>query len=441
MTAEIGILNKTAVALAADSAVTVQQPKGQKIYNSANKLFALSKYHPVGIMLFGSASFMGIPWETIIKVYRSELKNKSFRTLKEYADDFIGFVERSGGSLIPEQQQDEYIKAHIWMYFQLIKEELKKALEQIANKQAPVSESKIIELAKEIINKHSDQTDKYEFLKSVSDEKKNGFFVKHDTVIKEVIHAVFEKLPLDTAEHEKLKNIALGLFFRNANFPKSTSGVVIAGFGDDEIFPSIFSYQFECIADNVLKCIEEKQKSGSINFNNGALIVPFAQSEMVHTFIEGIDPSLVQFSISYLSEVFNKYPDSLLDQVPLKDGVDKKAISEKLKGISQAILKDFIEKNQQYRQEVHVSPIVNVVGILPKDELASMAEALVNLTSFKRRITMDAETVGGPIDVAVISKGDGFVWIKRKHYFKPELNPHFFRNYFREGDENENKQE
>lgn len=441
MTAEIGILNKTAVALAADSAVTVQQPKGQKIYNSANKLFALSKYHPVGIMLFGSASFMGIPWETIIKVYRLRLKEKSFRTLKEYADDFIGFVERSGGSIVPEQQQDEYIKMHIWMYFKLIKEELKKALEQIANTQAPVSESKIIELAREIINKHSDQTDKYEFLKSVSDDKKKGFLTKHDAVIKEIIHAVFEKLPLDTSEHERLKNIALGLFFRNGNFPKSTSGVVIAGFGDDEIFPSIYSYQFECIADNVLKCIEEKQKSGAIDFNNGALIVPFAQSEMVHTFIEGIDPSLVQFSISYLNEVFNKYPDSLLDQVSLKDGVDKKEISEKLKGISQAILKDFIEKNQQYRQEVHVLPIVNVVSILPKDELASMAEALVNLTSFKRRITMDAETVGGPIDVAVISKGDGFVWIKRKHYFKPELNPHFFRNYFREGGENENEQE
>jgi hypothetical protein len=303
MTAEIGILNKTAVALAADSAVTVQQPKGHKIYNSANKLFALSKYHSVGIMLFGSASFMGIPWETIIKVYRLELKKKSFRTLREYADDFIGFVERSGRNLIPEQQQDEYIKTHIWMYFQLIKEELKKSLEQISNKQAQVSESKVVELAKEIINKHSDQTDKYEFLKSVSDDKKKSFFTKHDVVIKEAIQAVFEKLPLDTAEHEKLKNIALGLFFRNGNFPKSTSGVVIAGFGNDEIFPSIYSYQFECLVDNILKCIEEKQKSGAIDFNNGALIVPFAQSEMVHTFIEGIDPSLVQFSISYLNAV------------------------------------------------------------------------------------------------------------------------------------------
>lgn len=33
--------------------------------------------------------------------------------------------------------------------------------------------------------------------------------------------------------------------------------------------------------------------------------------------------------------------------------------------------------------------------------------------------------------VAVISKGDGFVWINRKHYFKPELNAPFFSNYFK----------
>jgi hypothetical protein len=61
-----------------------------------------------------------------------------------------------------------------------------------------------------------------------------------------------------------------------------------------------------------------------------------------------------------------------------------------------------------------------------------MAESLVNLTSFKRKFSRDAETVGGPIDVAVISKADGFVWIKRKHYFAKDLNPQFLTNYYRE---------
>ena len=72
-----------------------------------------------------------------------------------------------------------------------------------------------------------------------------------------------------------------------------------------------------------------------------------------------------------------------------------------------------------------------IKAFLNKSELAEMAETLVNLVSFRKQVTMEAETVGGPIDVAVITKGDGFIWIKRKHYFKPELNHQFFSNYYR----------
>jgi hypothetical protein len=63
--------------------------------------------------------------------------------------------------------------------------------------------------------------------------------------------------------------------------------------------------------------------------------------------------------------------------------------------------------------------------------MAAMAESLVHITSLRRRISLNAETVGGPIDVALISKGDGLVWIKRKHYFDSELNPAFMQNYLK----------
>ena len=56
---------------------------GQKIFTSANKLFALSKYHPVGIMVYGNAIFMGVPWETIIKIYRNKLGKKKFDIIKQ----------------------------------------------------------------------------------------------------------------------------------------------------------------------------------------------------------------------------------------------------------------------------------------------------------------------------------------------------------------------
>jgi hypothetical protein len=100
MTAEISILNKSAVALAADSAVTIVTSRGAKIYNT-NKLFMLSKYHPVGLMVYGNAELMGVPWETIIKTYRKELGDKPFKKLQEYSADFLAYLS-SNNFLFPE---------------------------------------------------------------------------------------------------------------------------------------------------------------------------------------------------------------------------------------------------------------------------------------------------------------------------------------------------
>ena len=51
-----------------------------------------------------------------------------------------------------------------------------------------------------------------------------------------------------------------------------------------------------------------------------------------------------------------------------------------------------------------------------------MAENLVSITNLQRHFTSDEETVGGPVDVAIITRNEGFVWIKRKLWFSSELN-------------------
>ena len=51
------------------------------------------------------------------------------------------------------------------------------------------------------------------------------------------------------------------------------------------------------------------------------------------------------------------------------------------------------------------------------------------MSSFEKQLSLEAETVGEPIDVAVISKGDGFIWINRKHYFQAGLNHRYFREH------------
>lgn len=99
----------------------------------------------------------------------------------------------------------------------------------------------------------------------------------------------------------------------------------------------------------------------------------------------------------------------------------------------------FTEKNWQrnvnsvndFIRVEHCDKVTQMIEFLPKDELAYMAESLVNMTAFKRKVSNDAESVGGPIDVAIISKGDGFIWVKRKHYFSKELNSHYFNEFLR----------
>ena len=89
MTAEVAILNKLGVALAADSTVTI----GDKTYDTTNKLFALSKYHPVGILVYNSMELTTLPVEVIIKNYRSHLSRRSKPNLSEYSIDFIRYVK------------------------------------------------------------------------------------------------------------------------------------------------------------------------------------------------------------------------------------------------------------------------------------------------------------------------------------------------------------
>lgn len=108
----------------------------------------------------------------------------------------------------------------------------------------------------------------------------------------------------------------------------------------------------------------------------------------------------------------------------------RESTRQRLAELSKQALTDFRERINRHVADKHIRPLLDVIGFLPKDELAAMAEALVNLTSVKRKMSLELETVGGPVDLAVISKGDGFVWIKRKHYFDPKLNPHFFPKYF-----------
>lgn len=404
MTAEIVIMNRNAVAMAADSAVTIAN--GQKIYNSSNKLFMLSKYHPVGIMVYDSAEFLGVGWETIIKIYRNELGNKKFNTVEEYGNHFLKFLSTTD-KLPFKNQCKESLYGMICDTLMQIIDTMRRRI-GASTERDHTSE----ELQEKIYG---------EFFQAIFQSSEYPWGIldivdlikAHDIHLDKDFEWLFPKYSdfLSVGIFKKLVTMSVGIL-KKGDFLFPSSGIVLAGFGENEIFPSMVSWNVYGIVDDD-RLIVVSDTNMNICHNNSVYIKPFAQGEMVERFIDGIDADFT----TRLKTDFREILDLMQEC-----GMVGKQFENKLY--------DYYDKKIKALKNDFSIPVINAVSVLPKTELANMAEALVGLTSIKRKVTFQEETVGGPIDVAIISKGDGFIWIKRKHYFQPELNHHFFKHYF-----------
>ena len=208
---------------------------------------------------------------------------------------------------------------------------------------------------------------------------------------------------------------------------RGSSGVVVAGFGTSQIYPALSCYLVDGISNGVIRS-RERFESIRIGGTHAATVRAFAQEDMVATFMNGIDPNYRLALDEFVSETIRMFADHLSEGIAtLLDPSVHSRLIEVLESARHEAVEHFRDELSGLLRQESSQPIMTIVEHLPKEELAEMAEALVNLTSFKRRVTPEAETVGGPVDVAVISKGDGLVWIKRKHYFAPELNFRYFQ--------------
>jgi len=63
-----------------------------------------------------------------------------------------------------------------------------------------------------------------------------------------------------------------------------------------------------------------------------------------------------------------------------------------------------------------------IVAPMPLQDAIELAEFMVETTIKYTRFIPGPSTVGGPIEIAAISKHEGFRWIRRKHYYSHNLN-------------------
>lgn len=195
------------------------------------------------------------------------------------------------------------------------------------------------------------------------------------------------------------------MYTQNWFHPNDKTGVVLAGMGESEPFPVLQHYHVGTIAAGRLRFA--KFDEARVTREDTSSVVPLAQRGMIDLFYCGIYPTLRD----RLGEMMR---ESLVTALSGKGSRPSAKLLERVE-------KDFDEALKKEIDQKYTQPLVAAVAALPRHELAAMAEALVSLTAFRARMSVEEmETVGGPVDVAVISKGEGFVWVKRKDLVKSQ---------------------
>ena len=289
MTAEVAILNREAVAIAADSAVTVDRPEGRKIYNTANKLFALSQTEPVAVMIYNAVSFGPIPWETVVKEYRRGLVLNTYDTIEEYASDFINHLSSLVQHVSAEEQRTRVIQT-IRRELSTLRVAVQQIIDQAVLDERSLNEDEIRSLILHCLENRIDELNRGVFVEGLSASVVGRYI---NTIYKDWADFVDQSLS-GLPTNDEIRRLARVMARTSLRVPSPSpwcSGVVVVGFGRNQWFPALSHYLIDgVIAQRVRSC---RVDSVQIGDQQPMCIYPFAQTDMVATFMDGISPEYI----------------------------------------------------------------------------------------------------------------------------------------------------
>ncbi len=428
MTSEVVLMNRQAVAMAADSAVTISGDRYLKTYQSVDKLFPLVDGQPVAVMIYNNAEIMSTPWETVISLYREQARGRALDTVAAYAEDFMEFLSGNPDLFPAEHQDTEFFKV-VAVVYSVIAEEFDYQVQQYQQSKSAGSVRDHISAMFEFVvgALHADyqrvpddgpRADLPCFPGGMAEQIRRRYGGEIDQLMESLLGSLkneYTGLAISDDTKAKLREIAVFAATKDAFFEHYT-GVVFAGFGAREKFPSMRSYLTSSVILGILK--RKRDREADIGADSGPVFQPFAQDRMIKTFLTGMDQHLRMFIFGETLKLSSGLVTDIVGRTPnLTDAQRDTIYKDYSQNNLRHALHEFFRSVDNYQYAVHTRPILRAINSLPRKELGETAASLIKLNSFQQKVMNSVETVGGPIDVAVITRNGGLEWSREK----PEL--------------------
>ena len=198
-----------------------------------------------------------------------------------------------------------------------------------------------------------------------------------------------------------------------------TTHLVFAGYGANEFMPSIFGRYIYGINRRKLLV---KPETGTEEYefeltssDKDVTIYAQGQPEIIKSYIHGVIDS-------HVDKLINGHVDILIESIknlcyeflPEEEAILFDANTISTNGFRKRLV-SVIDKCK-IDSEVEWLDSIKDYNL---QKMASLAENLIKATELRKKIMNETEEVGGLIDLAIISKNDGFQWLNRKSWYDP----------------------
>lgn len=416
MTSVVGILNKQGVAIAADSAVTRGRIKDgsrqQKVTKNGNKMIRLSEAVPVAVMITGNADYLQIPWEVIVRRYRQRRGTVAHSTVEDASHDFFDYIQSD-----PVFWGDDCGMEYVRFLAKNIHDKIVNSNWEAAERNPDGSLCRPATFVKTFCRSASSLRKKLErggicphFKDYSIDQFRSAidgdlFLRISDNYPDEVLTKIRESL--EETVWTVLRTRAKGGHYAT---------LVFSGYGKDQEFPSLVSAVVCEGFDRRVSYHVRPEDIVCISDDKPVAICPFAQDDVIRSVLRGIHTDWSGDAGDVFRRIVNPNFGDVFGSLYDEDdpgGEFRKMLAEvETDDLHHQFYKEgmrLLDKNQHEWEKLLKDSDL--------ESLASLADCLIDLTGFQRILTFSPEGVGGPVDVAVISKNNGFTWLRRKNWY------------------------